>query len=435
MISVASDSGVRYCLIVLALGASLLVCFSLLWRIADAIPSCRAVALGDLDGDGDLDVFTANGRHEGLEPNRVWVNDGTGRFRDSGQRVGKNNSRTAALDDLDGDGDLDVLLCNVWSPPMCEVVENDGNGRLSSRQWLVEVDDAGKWWSYGRWSAAAGDLDGDGDLDVLSVNCCGPRDITAGGVTRAIHPHNLVWLNDGEGNLADSGQRLGTRDSYAVALGDVDGDGDLDAFVVNGQGPGPDRANAVWLNDGSGQFADSAAVDASYNLGDSRAVALGDVDGDGDLDAYVRNIGPDRVWLNSGTGSFSDSGQALDDAWTEAVWLADVDGDGDLDAFFENRRGVRAWLNDGAGRFEPSRHALRRVLARAVALGDVDGDGDLDVVRGRVRRGPRVWLNDGTGRLVPRDRPWVWIALDAILLAAVGLWWFRRRRQRLEPST
>ena len=424
----------RHQFIALALSASLLVCGSLLWRIGDAIPYCRAVALGDLDGDGDLDAFLANGRHEGVEPNTVWLNDGRGRFSDSGQRVGENDSRAVALDDLDGDGDLDAVLCSAWSPPVCEVVENDGSGHLAFRQWLAEVDGSGAWRPFGLWSAAAGDLDGDGAPDVLSVNCCGPREASAGGVTTAIRSHNLVWLNDGGGNLVDSGQRLGVWDSYAVALGDVDGDGDLDAFVANGQGLAPDWVNAVWLNDGSGQFADSIAVADSLDPGDSRAVALGDVDGDGDLDTFVGNLGADRVWLNDGAGAYADSGQRLGDAWTRLVRLADLDGDGDLDAFVGGERGARTWTNDGAGHFDSGRQVTGHLFNRAVALGDVDEDGDLDVVMGRARKRPRVWLNDGTGRFVPRDRPWVWAGLGAVVLSAMGLWWLKRWRQRPEPA-
>jgi hypothetical protein len=84
--------------------------------------------------------------------------------------------------------------------------------------------------------------------------------------------------------FSDSGQNLGISHSFGVALGDVDGDGDLDAFVANANG----QANKVWVNDGSGDFSDGYQ---GLGNSDSRAVALGDVDGDGDLDAFVVNDG------------------------------------------------------------------------------------------------------------------------------------------------
>lgn len=413
----------RYRFVVLALGASLLLCCSILWRIGDEIPYCRSIALGDLDRDGDLDAFLANGRHENVEPNKVWVNDGSGRFRDSGQRLGNNDSHSVALGDLDGDGDLDVLLSNTWSPPGGEVLENDGQGRLTSRQWLGQPEGLS-----GIRAVVLGDLDGDGDLDGFMARCCGGSRQWADGRTQVLPPHHVVWLNDGAGSFEDSRQQLGVLGSYGVALGDLDGDDDLDAFVANW----PGKSETVWLNDGRGQFADSG-----QRLGDLRglAVALGDVDGDGDLDAFVGNEGPDEVWLNTGLGSFSNSGQSLrvaqDDASARTwhVALGDVDRDGDLDALVERQAAAEIWLNDGRGIFVDSGRRLSSLYLCAVALGDVDGDGDLDVVGGRARRRPKVWLNDGTGRFVLRDRPWVWAALGVVVLSAMGLWWFRRQRQ------
>jgi hypothetical protein len=129
---------------------------------------------------------------------------------------------------------------------------------------------------------------------------------------------NRVWVNDGSGSFSDSGEALGSSDSRAVALGDVDGDGDLDAFVANYGG----QANRVWVNDGNGGFSDSGQA---LGYSDSRAVALGDVDGDGDLDAFVANANQaNRVWVNDGSGTFTDSGQALGSSDSLGVALGDV---------------------------------------------------------------------------------------------------------------
>ena len=96
-----------------------------------------------------------------------------------------------------------------------------------------------------------------------------------------------------QGIFTDSGQNLGSSNSTNISLGDVDGDGDLDAWVANRF----NQPNKVWLNDGAGQFTDSG-----QNLGSSRSqnISLGDVDGDGDLDAFVANgiDQPNKVWLN-----------------------------------------------------------------------------------------------------------------------------------------
>jgi hypothetical protein len=124
-------------------------------------------------------------------------------------------------------------------------------------------------------------LDYDGDLDAFM----------------AVSPGNRVWLNDGAGVFTDSGQSLGTAHHWSVSLGDVDGDGDMDAVTGDILG-----SNKVWMNDGTGVFSDSG-----QNVGSSsRGLALGDLDSDGDLDVFVtmgwdqaQPVEADQVWLNN----------------------------------------------------------------------------------------------------------------------------------------
>jgi uncharacterized repeat protein (TIGR01451 family) len=232
-------------------------------------------------------------------------------------------------------------------------------------------------------SNALGDLDGDGDLDAFLGNF----------VNGDQNMPNGVWLNDGQGRLEDSGQSLGESPTNAVALGDLDGDGDLDAFVANGGGREP-AADEVWINDGKAQFSDSGQ---RLGKSGSRAVALGDLDGDGDLDAFVGNIEEaDTVWLNDGQGRFRDAAQQFPDSSTISVALADLDMDGDLDAFLGNANN-EVWLNDGRGRFQHSAQRLQD-WSGFVALGDVDGDNAVDAVFLNPGREGQVWLNTGAGR-------------------------------------
>ena len=132
---------------------------------------------------------------------------------------------------------------------------------------------------------ALADLDGDGNMDAFVAN----------GAPGIPEP-NEVWFGDGSGGFAAAEFFYGDAVSRGVALGDLDGDGDPDAFVAN-QGANADGApNRVWINlrNGTGNFDDTL-----QELGASRsqAVALFDLDGDGDLDAVVANgLGPSRVW-------------------------------------------------------------------------------------------------------------------------------------------
>ncbi|WP_202225617.1 FG-GAP-like repeat-containing protein, partial [Okeania sp. KiyG1] len=295
-----------------------------------------------------------------------WFNDGSGKFTDSGQSLGRSQGRGVSLVDLDGDGDLDAFVAN-WSNQPNKIWLNDGSGKFT---------DSGQ--ALGNSSSqdvSVADVDGDGDLDAFVANQGKP---------------NKVWLNDGSGKFTNSGQSLGNSKSLSVSLADVDGDGDLDAFVANYNQP-----NKVWFNDGSGKFTNSG-----QSLGNSASwdVSLADLDGDGDLDAFIPNDAnqPNKVWFNDGSGKFTDSGQSLGRFYSHGSSLADVDGDGDLDAFVANRNKQpnKVWLNDGSGKFTDSGQSLGNVTSLGVTLGDVDGDGDFDAFVANYNQPNKVWLNN-----------------------------------------
>ena len=376
-------------------GTCLWISFNYLIWFLPAQPETRAIALADLDGDGDLDAFLANGRNEMPEPNTVLLNNGEGNFRDSGQLLGNFESWAVALADFDTDGDVDALVSNIsWG----EYFWNEGDGTFPRKQSADFPDTDGYF--IGLWRFSAADLNGDSRMDLFLTGCCG------GGLAgpdefRTINAHNTVWLS-GQNKLPRyTGQKMSSGSSEAVALGDLDGDGDLDAFVANSAHLDDAMEmvdfdpNEVWLNDGHGAF-----VDSDQRLGSQRSysVALGDLDGDGDLDAFVGNLGVDEVWLNDGSGFFTDSGQRLGNSLTRYLYLADLDGDGDLDAFVGSDTTGRIWLNDGQGNFKVTSQRLNYSRRHAVALGDVNGDGTMDVIAGKLDS-TMVWFNDGTGQM------------------------------------
>jgi hypothetical protein len=206
----------------------------------------------------------------------------------------------------------------------------------------------------------------------------------------------------------DSGQRLGEQGTSAAALSDLDGDGDLDVFAANstalidaegnGERNQPDR---IWFNDGSGHF-----LDSGQRLGSSESstVALGDLDGDGDIDALTASRDAVSIWLNDGLGNFTDSGQKLSGLDARSAHLGDFDGDNDLDALVTSWDDSNLWLNDGTGAFRLSGQRLEIPRYYSAALGDLDSDGDLDVFAGYLDKHYQVWWNDGFGRLGNRWR-------------------------------
>ncbi len=203
--------------------------------------------------------------------------------------------------------------------------------------------------------------------------------------------------------------------STDVDLIDVDGDNDLDLFIAEGTDSPAPRPNRLLLNDGTGVFTDVSATHLPPGVANSTKADFGDVDGDGDLDAIVANLGPEQLLINDGTGAFSDGSTRLpaplpflQDITADAR-LADVDGDRDLDILLSNENPFnpsptgggqnRVWINSGTGTFTDGT-ALRLPAATdqtgAILPGDIDGDGDLDLVV--LNRGQDlVLVNNGSG--------------------------------------
>ncbi len=328
-----------------------------------------SILFGDVDNDRDLDLLV--GRYG--EQDSVYLNHGNGNFV-AGPIIGLTSEQTSAVafGDVDNDGDLDAAVG----------IEN-GQNVIYLNNGMGAFDAGTINFGLGNDSPSSmefGDADGDGDIDLFVGNVWP-------------YPQNLVYLNDGAGNFNDSHAFGPSYDwTRSIAVGDVDNDGDLDIAVGNID----QQLSRIYLNDGLGNFDSGTLTFGGY--GDqSYALAFGDVDGDGDLDIAEANLGLQNVvYLNDGQGHFdvtrafgSGSDNTLD------VLFGDVDGDGDLDIVAANQFSESSvYLNDGAGNF--SQGDIFRPADTTpiyVALGDVDGDGDLDLAQGIQSQQAIIALN------------------------------------------
>ena len=366
----------------------------------------------DLDGDGDLDVVLHNIRYE-TEMTQwsgvtLWINQGGGRFTSFNPQIG---SSAASAGDVDGDGDIDLV---ALAQDQLTVFLNQGgaqggvNGSFRRNKPIlppIRVPDGPGM----RGTLALGDLNGDGQIDGLVAGCCGMSNPPKSGDGEYAAPFSWVWINqwDPKGWLVKSKTSLSEWDGLpvgAAVLGDLDGDGDADVFAaVRTPKPGrtSDPADRVLLNDGQGNL-----IDPGQRLGtsDGMAAALGDLDGDSDLDALVGIANGAEVWVNQGgaqagkAGSFFQAEKNLPGSQSGQVFLNDLDGDGDLDALIGGARQAVAWRNDGSGNFTPMGPPLRYPEHYGLALGDFNADGRADVFAGGGGEEYQVWVNQGDGR-------------------------------------
>ncbi len=406
--------------------------------------AASAWTMEDFDADGDSDYVLAqivwDYVRRPMERAYLVLNDGSCFFEDVtafSSDLPLQKANAAALADMDGDGDVDVVTGASLDGPMGTweqklfLFHNDGSGRFTDRSDLVP------WaWTLFR-TVALGDVDGDGDNDIVPAGI--DNDDGEGGGTR-------LFLNEGASGFMDASGQIPSSTYHTVThvvLEDVDGDGDLDILQTNEDYPPfPDR---LFLNDSTGVFStyttlptpventyrgamvdidgdqdldivtvgdavrlfrnDGAAVftDVSGSFPPTSGTALGTGDGDGDVDVVVGAHGPDVLYRNDGTGKFTDSPGSLpaEDWQSYDLALVDVDQDGDPDYVALGRTDgnsyseSKLYLNDGAGEFTDASYRMHdALLGTRVAFGDVDEDGDPDLVAsGTTALSARLWTN------------------------------------------
>jgi len=323
------------------------------------------VAIGDLNGDGKLDLAIANSYFDAEEDEgelgtvSVRLNRGDGTFKPRRDYSTGGGPHSVAIGDLNGDGKPDLATAN-FDGGSVSVLLNGGDGSFRVEHDYTTGDRT--------VSVAIADLDGDGSPDVAA----------AVAETNTV----AVLLNKGDGALQPPVSYATGEDPFSVALGDLDGDGKPDLVTTN---LGSASTASVLLNKGDGMF----QARRDYAAGAQPvSVAIADVDGDGKPDLAVSHFGsvsrPNFVSLlfNDGAGAFgARRNYPVAEGFGEIV-AGDLNGDGRRDLVVTNDDSDRlsVLLNAGGRSFQPALVYPTGPGPQAVAVGDLDGDGRPDLV-------------------------------------------------------
>ena len=354
----------------------------------------------DVDGDGDLDVLYASSSDDTIGWRRNVTIHRSAVFP-SATVISSlaDGARMVLTADLDGDGDPDALSASSTADTIAWYANADGAGSFTAPMSLSTTADGAR-------SVATGDLDGDGDLDVLSAS---------------FDDDTVAWYENtvGDGSIWTATAITTTADGAMTAQpADLDGDGDLDVVAASRN----DDTVAWYKNTGSGVFAGPLVI--STVADGARSVVAADLDDDGDLDVVAASSEDDTIaWYeNDGAGAFSGplGISTVVGVTPQSVSAADLDRDGDLDVLSAARVGERfAWHENSDGQGLAWLTHEIPVLGsepRSIHAVDMDGDGDVDLVTTSFSDHRVSWIEnqDGEGSL--------WIQ-HTLTTAAAGAEW------------
>ena len=324
----------------------------------------------DLNGDGHLDVVTANFHGNSAT---VLLGNGAGGFSSITTYPvttgAQEESNGLAIADFDENGAPDIVLSEGGGLGGLFIFLGDGTGAFTPGTSFQATPGGNPS------DVAAGDLNGDGHADIVASN----RSNTSGTVDEV-----SVHLGRGDGTFeASVAYSAGDKFTFGpldIELADLDGDGDLDVAAANSNIADASDHLIVWLGNGDGTLGERHGYDGGLS---PNGIALGDVDADGDVDAVLAcgNAGSISIFPNDGTGTFGPP-SVIDffDTFTGDVVIADLDEDGivDLATGLEIENAVVVIKGNGDGTF--SSHSRMTVnLPRAMAVGDFDEDGSPDI--------------------------------------------------------
>ncbi|MGQ9574680.1 MAG: FG-GAP-like repeat-containing protein [Thermoguttaceae bacterium] len=365
------------------------------WNWSAAAVQVPGIAVGDLDGDGDLDLVLCPAGADGATS--IWWNDGSGKFS-AGPKLA-DRGVSPCLGDIDDDGDMDLWLGGAGADLL---LANQGGGKFAKVAFAPAAETP--WLSC---CARLVDLDSDGDLDLVSLRLRSGSVPASAGATPA---PSVLLSNNRDGSFTEVAATLGLAFAdlplAALVCDDFDNDLDLDLLLF----PAAEKPIA-WVNDRVGRYrilkAEATGLDADGAVGATSA----DPDKDGDRDLLVFRGNDLRLYRNRGQFRFE-----LDQQFAAqhgrlggtSGQFADLDNDGDLDLLIadahrqDGTRGPVLLLNDwprdrflDAGQIDPGNllGALKVPGNACCVVADFDGDGKCDVLLAPMNEQPLVVRN------------------------------------------